>query len=127
MDLFLAHHQFSVQVHRPRTWFDVGAFDESFGLCYCEDDDYALRMTAAGRVYERFAELDPTPGSITERTIKPQSFAAAKQRFVAKWGCDFYVNLRRCPAYATNRAFARDWLAGDGRPAPAIRTASRIG
>lgn len=89
VDLFLAHHQFSVQVHRPSNIHTIGFFDESFVLPYCEDDNYALTIISKNRVYKRFHELNPLEGSITEGTPKPHSWEINYQKLVAKWGPHF--------------------------------------
>lgn len=101
--LFLSYMQFSVQVHRPENFFEVGGYDERFHPAYCEDDDYALALHRAGRVYERFHELDPLPGSQIEGTRKPVPWAEQNAKLVAKWGRSFGVNLVDAPWYRTNR------------------------
>jgi hypothetical protein len=70
---------------------------------YREDDDYALRMTRAGRLYRRFAELDPGDESLFDGTPKPTSFADATAASTSKWGAEYPVNLRRCAGYETNK------------------------
>jgi GT2 family glycosyltransferase len=104
VDLFLSDLQFSVQVHRPSNLKTIGFYDEQFGGGYCEDDEYAIRMTDLGRVYERFHELDPLPGSQTEGTPKSVPWSQQYEKLVAKWGTKtFGVNIPNAPWYRTNR------------------------
>lgn len=103
VDLLLAHHQFSVQVHRRRNWFDIGPFEEGFGQAWREDDDYALRMTRAGRRYERFRELDPGPGSICNGTPKGTLIEDAAEAFKRKWGAEYPTNDPNFVGYDSNK------------------------
>jgi hypothetical protein len=106
VDLFLSYLQFSVQVHRRENLTSIGYYDELFSPAYCEDDDYALTMTEIGRVYERFHELDPLPGSVIEGTKKPVAWAIQQKKLIGKWGDrarEFGVNLVDKPWYKTNR------------------------
>lgn len=104
VDLFLSGHNFSVQVLRRGIQETVGFYDERFNPAWCEDDNYALQMTAAGRIYQRFRDLDPLPGSIMEGTEKSVSWGVQKDKLIAKWGFDFGVNAPS-PAHVTNRGF----------------------
>ncbi len=106
VDLFLSFLQFSVQVHRPDNVESIGFFDERFTPAYCEDDDYAILMTSLGRVYERFEELDPLPGSISEGTSKSLGvdWNAQNRKLFEKWGSKaFGVNIPHASWYRTNR------------------------
>lgn len=106
VDLFLSHLQWSVQIHRPVTMFRVGDFDERFTPAYCEDDDYTIRMIKAGKIYQRFHELDPLPGSISEGTKKPVAWSTQKAKLVAKWGkSTIEANVPHAPYYETNRGY----------------------
>jgi hypothetical protein len=106
VDLFLSHLQWSVQIHRPTTMFSVGYFDERFWPCYCEDDDYTIRMIRSHRIYERFHELDPLPGSISDGTKKPVSWSTQKSKLVVKWGAHaIEANVPHAPWYETNRGY----------------------
>ena len=103
VDLFLGNLQFSVQVHRPSNLDTIGYYDERFPA-YCNDDDYAIRIVKAGRVYERFDGLDPLPGSISEGSPKPVPWKDANRRLFEKWGASaFGVNIPHAPYYKTNR------------------------
>jgi hypothetical protein len=103
VDLLLSPHLFSVQVHRKGNLSTIGPYDERFSPAWCEDDDYALTMTSKGRVYQRFVELDPLPGSIANGTLKPCSWGDQKKKLLEKWGSDFNVNSPSAPYYMTNR------------------------
>lgn len=101
--LFLSFHQFSVQVHRPSNLERVGLYDDRFWPAYCEDDDYAMRMTQANQVYHRFAELNPLPGSQIEGTPKPIDGMTQFKKLVAKWGPETKrINVPGTPYYVTN-------------------------
>jgi GT2 family glycosyltransferase len=106
VDLFLSPFQFSVQVHRPRNVKTIGFYDERYYPAWCEDDDYALTMIERGRIYERFTELDPLPGSIANGTEKGVSWSVQKARLVEKWGRDLGINDPAAPYYKTNRGFS---------------------
>jgi len=103
VDLFLSHFQFAVQVHRASNLKTIGFYDERYFPAYAEDDDYALTIIQRGRIYERFVELDPLPGSISEGTQKSVPWHEQKKKLVAKWGRDFGVNDSASAAYHTNR------------------------
>lgn len=104
VDLLLSYLQFSVQIHRPSNLDTIGFYDERFGGGYCEDDEYAIRMTESKRAYERFSELDPLPGSQVEGTPKPVPWTEQYDKLVAKWGGKtFGVNIPNAPWYKTNR------------------------
>lgn len=104
VDLFLSNLQFSVQVHRRENIRTIGFYDERFHPAYCEDDDYAITMTQKGRVYERFDELNPLPGSISEGTMKPVTWKEQNQKLFEKWGAKaFGVNIPHAPWYKTNK------------------------
>lgn len=106
VDLFLSNLQFSVQVHRKENIETIGYYDERFTPAYCEDDDYAILMTSIGRIYERFQELDPLPGSISEGTSKSigVNWAEQNRKLFEKWGKKaFGVNIPHAPWYRTNR------------------------
>jgi GT2 family glycosyltransferase len=104
VDLFLSNLQWSVQIHRPTNITTVGYFDEQFWPGYCEDDDYAIRMTRAGRIYQRFHELDPLPGSIHEGTKKSVPWQDQFDKLKAKWGDQTRgANIPGVPWYETNR------------------------
>jgi GT2 family glycosyltransferase len=103
VDLFLSPFQFAVQVHRPTNLKTIGLYDERFFPAWCEDDDYALTIIKYGRVYQRFASLDPLPGSISNGTEKKVAWTEQKAKLVAKWGRDFGVNDMDAPHYWTNR------------------------
>lgn len=106
VDLFLSHLQWSVQIHRPSTITTVGYFDEQFWPSYCEDDDYTIRMIRAGRIYQRFHELDPLPGSISEGTRKLIPWQTQYGKLKAKWGPNpIQANIPHAPWYETNRGF----------------------
>lgn len=105
VDLFLSFHQFSVQMHRLANLRTIGLYDERYTPAYAEDDDYALTVIQRGRVYERFRELDPLPGSITEGTPKPIPWKTQNGKLIAKWGFDFGINDVTKPYYKTNRNF----------------------
>ena len=103
VDLFLSFLQFSVQVHRPSNLKMIGRYDERFPA-YCNDDDLAIRIVQAKRVWERFEELDPLPGSVSEGTPKPIPWADANRRLFEKWGSRaFGVNIPHASYYRTNR------------------------
>jgi hypothetical protein len=103
VDLFLSFRQFSVQVHRPSNLTTIGYYDEQFPA-YVNDDDYAIRIVKAGRIYERFEELEPLTGSISEGTKKAIPWKDANDRLFAKWGKDaFGINIPHAPYYRTNR------------------------
>jgi GT2 family glycosyltransferase len=109
VDLFLSYMQFAVQVHRPSAVESIGYYDERFHPAYCEDDDWAIRMTQAGRVYERFHELDPLPGSQIEGTHKPVPWKEQNAKLFEKWGAKaFGVNIPDAPWYRTNREIIRN-------------------
>lgn len=107
VDLFLSDLQFSVQVHRRGNETSIGFYDERFFPAYCEDDDYALTIASKGRVYERFAELQPLPGSIfggTKAEAKRLvTWEEQHRKLVAKWGRSFGINIPGKPWYKTNR------------------------
>lgn len=104
VDLFLSHLQFSVQIQRRRNLDAIGLYDEIFHPAYCEDDDYAIRMTLGGYIYERFHELDPLPGSQIEGTRKSVAWAEQNRKLTAKWGARaFGVNVPHASWYRTNR------------------------
>jgi GT2 family glycosyltransferase len=110
VDLFLSDLQFSVQVHRRGNETEIGFYDERYFPAYCEDDDYALTMISNGKIYERFRELDPLPGSITGGTKaeakKSCSWEEQHRKLVAKWGRSFGINIPGKPWYRTNRGFS---------------------
>lgn len=105
VDLFLSHLQFSVQVHRPTNMTKIGLYDERFYPGYCEDDDYAIRIAySKDAFYERFHELYPLPGSISEGTKKSVSWAEQNRKLFEKWGDRaFGINIPHAPWYVTNR------------------------
>lgn len=103
VDLLLSHFQFAVQVHRRANLATIGFYDEQYFPAYCEDDDYALTIIKQGRIYQRFVELDPLPGSISEGTAKSVPWVEQKRKLVQKWGHDFGVNDPSAPYYITNR------------------------
>jgi len=104
VDLFLSHHQFSIQVHRPMNLWRIGFYDERFSPALCEDDDYALTMTKLGRIYERFHDLDPLPGSMMDQTPKSMPWAAQNAKLQAKWGGNVRgINDPGNPLFTTNR------------------------
>ncbi len=106
IDLFLAFHQFSVQVHRPQNIETIGFYDEQFRPGYCEDDDYAIRMILGRRIYHRFHELDPIHGSQIEGTPKSVPGAVQKVKLIKKWGPRAIgINEQGRPWYITNRTF----------------------
>ena len=109
VDLFLSFHQFSVQVHRPSNIRTIGYYDKRFSPAWCEDDDYAVTMITKGRIYRRFAELDPLPGSIENGTTKPGPWETNNAKLKDKWGevltvidPDFGVNYGDRDYYETN-------------------------
>lgn len=106
VDLFLAYHQFSIQVHRRSNLQTVGLYDERFHPAYCEDDDYAMTMTQKRRIYQRFHELDPLPGSQTEGTFKGSDLGLANTRkLLDKWGpTAVRINVPSDPRYVSNRS-----------------------
>jgi hypothetical protein len=110
VDLFLSYLQFSVQVHRRGNETAIGFYDERYFPAYVEDDDYALTMISKGKIYERFSELDPLPGSITGGTKaeakKRCSWEEQHRKLVAKWGRSFGINIPGKPWYRTNRGFS---------------------
>jgi hypothetical protein len=106
VSLFLSFLQFSVQVHRRENIETIGYYDERFTPAYCEDDDYAILMTSLGKVYERFTDLDPLPGSISEGTSKSigVNWEDQNRKLVKKWGSKaFWVNTPHAHWYKTNR------------------------
>jgi hypothetical protein len=105
VDLFLSYSFFDVQVHRPENIQRIGFYDETFSPAWCEDDDYALRMICLRRIYQRFHELDPLPGTQREATSKPIPYSEARRKFVAKWphASWFAVNHVQCQYYETSR------------------------
>lgn len=103
VDFLLSPHLFSVQVQRRRNLEGIGLYDERFSPALCEDDDYALTMTSKGKVYERFVELDPLPGSIINGTPKTVPWGDQKKKLIAKWGFDFGVNSPDGRSYQTNK------------------------
>ncbi len=109
VDLFLSDLQFSVQVQRRGNEKSIGFYDEQYYPAYCEDDDYALLMMSKGKIYERFHELDPLPGSITNGSIayvnRRSSWEEQHKKLVAKWGRSFGINIPGKPWYQTNRGF----------------------
>ena len=114
VDLFLSDLQFSVQVHRKGNETSIGPYDERYYPAYCEDDDYALLMTSKEKIYERFHELDPMPGSITNGSIgyvnRCSSWEEQHEKLFAKWGKSFGVNIPGKPWYKTNRGINLDSL-----------------
>lgn len=112
VDLFLSDLQFSVQVHRRGNEASIGFYDERYYPAYCEDDDYALLMTSKGKIYERFHELDPLPGSITNGSIsyvnRMSSWEEQHEKLIAKWGKSFGINIPGKPWYKTNRGINID-------------------
>jgi hypothetical protein len=103
VDLFLSFLQFSVQVHRPSNLRSIGYYDNDFPA-YCNDDDYAIRLVKSDRTYERFQELDPLPGSISEGTPKAIPWKEANRKLFEKWGAEaFGINIPYAPYYRTNR------------------------
>lgn len=108
VDLFLAFHQFSIQVHRRSNLQTIGLYDERYHPAYCEDDDYAMTMIRKKRIYHRFHELDPLPGSIMEGTFKGLDLSIANtKKLIAKWGKNaLRINIPTDPRYVTNR----DWI-----------------
>ncbi len=106
VDLLLSDLQFSVQVQRPGNIETIGFYDERFSPAYCEDDDYAIQMIHVGRIYERFPELNPLPGSINEGTPKPVKWDVQYRKLVDKWGKNTLgINIPWAPWYRTNRNF----------------------
>ncbi len=119
VDLFLAHHQFSIQVHRASNIHTIGYYDETFSPAWCEDDDYALTMITKNRIYKRFHELNPADGSMTEGTTKPNAWQENHAKLKAKWGHQFKfldscfgVNFQDRHYYESNEhiLFANDHL-----------------
>jgi hypothetical protein len=102
VDLFLSHFQYSVQVHLASNLKTIGYYDETFPH-WCSDDDYAMTIIKRGRIYQRFVELDPLPGSIANGTDKPTPWTEEKAKLVRKWGRDFGANDGASPYYLTNR------------------------
>ena len=105
VDLFLAFHQFSIQIHRKENLKTIGFYDERYFPAYSEDDDYAVHMTHLGRVYRRFHELDPLPGSQIEGTPKPSGVENCR-KFLEKWGSKQFRVNDHGPWYETNRGFS---------------------
>jgi GT2 family glycosyltransferase len=107
IDLFLAFHQFSVQIHRPRNIETIGFYDEQFRPGYCEDDDYAIRMILGRRIYHRFHELDPMHGSQIEGTPKAVPGTVQKVKLIKKWGVNRAIGINEVgkPWYITNKTF----------------------
>jgi hypothetical protein len=105
VDLLLSFSIFDVQVHRRNNVQTIGYFDERYSPAWCEDDDYALTMIKRGRIYERFHDLDPLPGSIVSGTEKSVSWHESRQKFAAKWPDDLYfgINALGLPHFITNR------------------------
>ena len=105
VDLLLSYSIFDVQVHRRSNIRTIGYFDERYSPAWCEDDDYALTMIKRGRIYERFHDLDPLPGSIQSGTEKPVSWNESRAKFAAKWPDDAYfgINAPGLPHFITNR------------------------
>ena len=104
VDLFLSYLQWSVQIHRATNITTIGYFDEQFWPGYCEDDDYAIRMIRAGRVYQRFHELTPLPGSISEGTKKSVPWENQNAKLKTKWGkLAIGVNTPGARWYETSR------------------------
>lgn len=104
VDLFLAYHQFSIQIHRKENVETIGFYDERYFPAYSEDDDYAVHMTNLGRVYHRFRALDPLPGSQIEGTPKPSGVENCR-KFLEKWGSNQFRVNDHGPWYVTNRGF----------------------
>jgi len=105
VDLLLSYSFFDVQVHRRGNERTIGFYDERFSPAWCEDDDYARTMIQRGRIYQRFHELDPLPGSILSGTTKPQPWERARRTFAEKWPDDpqFGINQTSAPHFRTNR------------------------
>jgi hypothetical protein len=103
IDLFLSFMLFSVQVHRKENLSTIGYYDERFHPAWCEDDDYALTMIKRGRIYHRFRDLDPLPGSIAGGTEKEIPWGEQRKKLVEKWGMEFGVNDPSAPYFVTNR------------------------
>jgi hypothetical protein len=105
VDLLLSYSFFDVQVHRRGNERTIGFYDERFSPAWCEDDDYARTMIERGRIYQRFRELDPLPGSVRSGTEKPEKPERGRRMFAAKWpdDPDFGVNNQSAPHYRTNR------------------------
>lgn len=106
VDLFLSHQQWSVQIHRPSTISTIGFFDERFWPACCEDDDYTIRMIRGGRIYQRFHELDPLPGSISGGTPRSIPWQVQRAKLTEKWGLlAVEANVPHAPWYETNRGY----------------------
>lgn len=103
VDLALSPFQFAVQVHRPANIETIGFYDERYYPAWCEDDDYAMTMDQRGRVYQRFVELDPLPGSLANGTDKAVPWHHQKAKLTAKWGRDLAINDPGAPHFWTNR------------------------
>lgn len=102
--LFLSWHQFSIQIQRPSTFETVGFYDERFTPAYCEDDDYAIRMTKAGVIYQRFTQLNPVAGSLFLGTHKPVAWDVQWAKLKAKWGDNIIgINDIKNPCFTSNR------------------------
>jgi GT2 family glycosyltransferase len=102
VDLLLSHFQFAVQVHRRSNLQTIGYYDERFPH-WCSDDDYALTIIKRGRIYQRFVELDPLEGSISNGTDKPTPWLEERKKLQKKWRRDFGVNDGTKPYFLTNR------------------------
>lgn len=106
VDLLLAYHQFSVQVHRPANIWAIGFYDERFWPAYCEDDDYVMKMMQARKIYQRFHDLDPLPGSGIEGTHKEVPSHVQTKKLIDKWGKKaIRINIAGAPYYESNRNF----------------------
>ncbi len=104
VDLLLSYWGFDVQVHRRGNERTIGPFDARFGPA--ASDDYGRTMTERGRLYQRFHELDPLPGSVHGATRTPQD--GDRRAFASKWPGEpyFEVNRPSAPHYHTNRHVA---------------------
>lgn len=72
------------------TWKDVGGFDENFGLCYFEDNDFHYRMTMKGVTIITTPILDPqiyrNSMSIKADRNLNRGFMDNQRYYISKWG-----------------------------------------
>lgn len=88
------HPDFACFLIRRKCWETVGPFDERFKGAYCEDNDYHLRMNAAGIDSYRINLPFYHKRSGTIKAASPEDAAAIHRQadenrayFRQKWGC----------------------------------------
>lgn len=126
IDLMLSSSESGVQVHRRCNPGNIGFYDEDLDSVDATVDDYLLRMILGGRVYQRFAIIDPLNGRTAWDGSASARDGTHRASFRKKWPqySGFTSNLSEKPYYHSNRTIrpehlserAKEWA----RPAEAV-------